>query len=414
MANAKLSSMAWRNIWRNRRRTLLTLFGIAFGVMLAVIFTGIGDASYGGMINKAALMGSGHVTAQHPGYQELPSTKKTVAETEALVALAKEHRDVEASTVRINGALMLATATESAGASFMGVDPQTETPQTLQLIDSITEGAFFETSTDEGIILGKKLASNLGVGLGKRVVYTLTDKSGEIVSGLAKVTGLIESGSDAMDAGLCLLPLGKTREVLGYGPQEATVVAVFLADNRASDEVAAALKKRTGNDVAVLTWKETQPDLHGFIQMKVGSTLVFEVIIMLLVGAGIFNSLFVSVMERLREFGVMLAIGFSPGHIFRLVMWESLYIGITGIIGAALVTAGPYYHLATTGIDTRDIAKEGMEVSGIGIDPIIYAQIYPENALMIAAVVLLATLTAGLYPAWKAGRVPPVDAIKLV
>lgn len=414
MANAKLSSMAWRNIWRNRRRTFLTLFGIAFGVMLAVIFTGIGDASYGSMIDKAALMGSGHVTVQHPGYQELPSAKKTVLRTESLVERARAVPEVAASTVRINGAVMLATATESAGASFMGVDPETETPQTLQLIDSITEGAFFESPNDEGIILGKKLASNLGIGLGKRVVYTLTDKSGEIVSGLGKVTGIIESGSDAMDAGLCLLPLAKARTVLGYEADEATVVAVFLNDNRASDDVAAVLRRQSNTDVAVLTWKETQPDLHGFIQMKVGSTLVFEVIIMLLVGAGIFNSLFVSVMERLREFGVMLAIGFSPGHIFRLVMWESLFIGITGLVGSFLVAAGPYYHLATNGIDTRAMVKDGMEVSGIGIDPIIHAQIYPENALAIAAVVLLATLTAGLYPAWKAGRVPPVDAIKLV
>src|SRR5690606_11251294 len=103
----------------------------------------------------------------------------------------------------------------------------------------------------------------------------------------------------------------------------------------------------TTKDAVASTWAETQPDLYGFIAMKRGSMIVLESILLLLIGAGIFNSLFVSVMERMREFGIMIAVGFSPGQIFGLVMWESLWLGVAGLLAAALVTAAPYYHLAT-------------------------------------------------------------------
>jgi ABC-type lipoprotein release transport system permease subunit len=141
-----------------------------------------------------------------------------------------------------------------------------------------------------------------------------------------------------------------------------------------------------------------------------------EVIIMILVAAGIFNTLFVSVMERLREFGIMTAIGFSPSSLFGLVMFESLWLGVTGLVGAALVTAGPYYYLATRGIDISAMIGEGgsNEVAGVAVTTMMHVAIYPENLLVIGLAALLATLLSGVYPAWHAGRVVPVDTIRLV
>ena len=410
-----LPVIAWRNLWRNRRRTLITLFGIAFGVMLAVIGTGIGDASYSRMIDYAARMGAGHVTFQHAEYQELPSLERTVGGTDALVAAAQDEPEVVAALPRVSGAAMLATARGSYGAGFLAVDPARESVETFEILADVTEGEFFAAADDEGIILGATLAENLDVKLGKRVVYTLTDKNGEIVSGLARVSGIVHSGAPSLDAGLCLLPIGTVREVLGYAPDEATQVAVFLRDNRDADRIAARMQAATTQDVVALTWNETQPDLYGFIAMKRGGMIVMEIILMLLIGAGIFNSLFVSVMERLREFGIMIAVGFSPRQIFGLVMWESLWLGLAGLFAAALVTAAPYYHLHTEGLDvSRQWGEQGAEVAGVAMDPTLFVSIYPENLIAIGVVVLVATMAAGLYPAWKAGRVEPVDAIKLV
>ena len=149
--------------------------------------------------------------------------------------------------------------------------------------------------------------------------------------------------------------------------------------------------------------------------MKVSGVEFFEIIIMILVAAGIFNTLFVSVMERLREFGIMTAIGFTPGRLFGLVMWESLWVGLCGLLCAGLVTALPYYYLSTTGIDLSAMIGDGnSEVAGVAMEPVLRVGIFPENAAIIAGAVLLATLISGLVPAWKAGRVVPVESIKLV
>jgi ABC-type lipoprotein release transport system permease subunit len=318
-------------------------------------------------------------------------------------------------TVRISGAVMLSTARESSGAGFMAFDPQAEDKSTLAVFDTLIDGEMFKSSEDEGIILGRKLAENLDVKLGRKVVYTFTDKSGEIVSGLARVSGIIKTGAPSADASLCLLPIGTARDVLGYADDEATQVALFLGDNRESQAVKEHFQQVFGQGIAVHAWPETQPELAGFISMKVSGSQLFEMIIMILVAAGIFNTLFVSVMERLREFGILMAIGTSPWHLFRLVMWESLFLGLMGLVSAAIVTAWPYYYLNQQGVDFSAMVGEGgSEIAGVGVDPILYVSIYPENAVTICVVVLLATLLAGLYPAIKAGRVAPVDTIRLV
>jgi len=312
------------------------------------------------------------------------------------------------------GETMLATAGKSRGAGFIAYDPAQEDAHTLSLLDAIVEGSGFRTAHDKGIILGERLARNLGVGMGKKVVYTVTDRHGEIVSALARVSGILRTGAPTADGALCLLPLDTVRTTLGYAPGEATQVAVFVADERFSDRVAANLGRRVAPDVAALPWYETQPELATFIAMKVGGMRVMEVFIALLVAAGIFNTIFVSVTERMREFGIMLAIGFSPADLFKLVMAESVWYGLLGLVGAAAITAWPYYYLSQTGIDVTGLYGSSSEVAGIVLPAVMRVGIYGENLLLIAVSVLLATLLAGLYPAWKAGRVEPVETIKLV
>jgi ABC-type lipoprotein release transport system permease subunit len=407
--------MAWRNLWRHRRRTLLTLSSIAFGVMLAVLFTGIGDSNWSEMIQLAARLGGGHVTLQHPEYLEMPTLSRTVRDVEKLRAVALRDPDVERVVARITGNLMLATAGQNYGAAFIAFDPGDEDETTLSLIEALTEGELFPSAREGGIILGKRLAENLDAGLGRKVVYTLTDKNGEIVQEAARVSGIVRTGAPSVDAGLCLLPIDRLREALGYDPGEAVQVGVFLGDHRRADAVAGRLGEALGTQVRALPWHQIQPELSGFITMKVAGARFMEAIIMVLVAAGIFNTLFVSVMERVREFGIMLAIGFSPARLFSLVMCESLWLGLLGLLFAGAITAGPYYYMATVGIDLSAMMGEGSgEVAGVAVSPIMHANIFLENLVMIASAALLATLLSGLYPAWHAGRVVPVESIRLV
>ncbi len=413
-ARANLAGMAWRNLWRNRRRTLVTLSGITFGVLLATVFTGMGDASYTNMINLAARMGGGHVTIQHPEFQDTPSLKRTIDHVSANVAVAQSTPNVRRATVRITGNAMLATARENTGAFFIAFDPTDEDTTTLSVLEALSAGQMFSSARDKGVILGEKLAENLGLTLGKKVVYTVTDKQGEIISELVRVVGLVRTGAQSLDQRLCLFPIDTMRRTLGYAADEATLVAVFIDDQRKSDAVRNHLSPGLKGEAAAMIWSETQAELAGFISMKETGTLFFELIIMILVAAGIFNTMFVSVMERIREFGIMMAIGFSPGKLFKLVMWESAWMGVCGIVFAVAMTAWPYYYLNKNGIDMSAMTGTSTEVAGVAVEPVFYVGIYPENAVAILGIVLLATLASGLYPAWRAGRVAPVESINLV
>ncbi len=416
--NARLATMAWRNIWRNRRRTLITVFGIVFGVFMAVLMTGIGDSTYGQMIDHAARLGGGHVVVQHPEYQELPTLKKTVSDAAVVEAAAADVPHVSGTVTRVTGAAMLATAKNSRGTFFIAIDPQRETEETLGILEGQWEGEPLSAADQKkAVVLGSGMADNLGAKLGSKVVYTVTDKHGEIVAGLVRVVGIVTTGAPSLDANLCLLPIDVVRESLGYGAHESTMVAVFVDDHREAASVAEALRAKALAGVAVLPWNQAQPDLAGFIAMKEGGAVVFEVIIMVLLAAGIFNTLFVSVMERLREFGIMTALGFSPGQLFALVMWESTWLALVGLVGSVIAVAGPYYHLSTTGLEYAKLvggdAAAGAEVAGVAMDPILYVRMHPESMVVIAVAVLVATLASGLYPAWRAGRANPADAIRL-
>lgn len=411
-----LLTMARRNLWRNRRRTAITLSSIALGSMLAVLLTGIGDSNWRRMIDLAARLGAGHVTVQHAEYEESPTLSHSVAATAEVRRRGLAEVDVEAVVERISGAFMLSSAGRSYGAAFVAYAPEVETPETLSLLDAVVDGAAPTRSDELGLVLGVDLAENLRVRVGKKVVFSLTDKHGEIVQELARVVGLLRTGAPTVDASLALIPIGRMRDALGYADDEALQVALFLNDQRSAEAVAARMQERVNGDLTVLPWNESQRELAGFIAMKVASARFMEIVMLALVAAGIFNTLFVSVMERLREFGILLALGVSPGRLFALVMGESLWLGLFGLVAAALVTAGPYWWLATHGVDVSAMMGDTggtVEVAGVAMAPTLYAAIEIENLVAIALAVLVATLLAGLYPAWRAGHVEPVEAIRV-
>ncbi|MBW1880901.1 MAG: ABC transporter permease, partial [Deltaproteobacteria bacterium] len=291
MKGLKLISLAWRNLWRHKRRTILTLISIALGGFLAVMMTGMQDATWVDFIDSAARLGSGHITVQHPEHLDKPTLSRTVTETADKRATVETDADVAVAVERTTGQAMLATASDSFGAFFIAYDPTVETEYTLEWTDGLIAGELFTAPDDDGIILGRLLARNLDAELGDKVVFTLTDKNGEIVSGMQRLSGIITSGSDATDGALVLLPIDTVRDVVGYDPTESTQVAIFLNNGRRTLTASERIDALIGPEAAVLTWDQMQPEIKTFIAMKKGGGAVMNIIIGLLVAAGIFNTI---------------------------------------------------------------------------------------------------------------------------
>jgi ABC-type lipoprotein release transport system permease subunit len=406
-----LFRMAARNLWRAKRRTLITLFTVAFGVWLGVTFTGTADYSYTNMLNTGARMGFGHVTVEGEGYAEAPGLDRPLLGATSVAAALAARPDVARAIPRVVGQAMFATASKSVGGMFLGVDPAQESPEVDTFLAGLVEGELFTDPQGRGVVVGAVMAEKLDLRLGKRVVYTLVDREGEIVSEVARVSGIFKTGVDEVDGSLALLPLGRVQAVVGYGPEDATHVAVFLADHRRAGAVAAALAAQVTEGQEVRTYRDTQPELAGLIEVDRTMNYFFQVLVGILIGAGVLNTILMSVLERRREFGVMMAIGARPGELFRMVVMESLLVGLLGLVLGAALTTPWYLYMRRVGLDFSAM-MEGSSAAGVLLDPVVRITLYPESVVGIAAVVLLITVLAGLYPAWQAGREAPVETLK--
>ena len=409
-----LNRLAWRNLWRRKRRTLITSFSIAFGVLLAVTFTGTGDHYYTRMIDAGASMGMGHITIAPIGHNQAPSLKKRLTDVQQLRHQAMARSEVMDAMTRIQGQAMFASAHKSVGGLFIAIDPAQETPQNNLFMRAMIKGELFAAADSRGIVVGAKLAKKLHLDIGKKVVYTTTDAQGEIVSSIERVTGIFRTGVSEVDGAMAMLPIDRARKTLGYRPDEATLVALMLDDQRhtlATRNTLSALPVYANTEV--LSWQQSQPDLAGMIAMDKSSNYISQLLIGLLVAAGILNTMLMSVLERKHEFGVMMALGMTPATLFRLVMYESFWLAVVGLIIGVLISTPWYIYMHEIGIDLTEAFGGEMDFGGVLIDPIMKIRLFKESIMAILFGLFALALTSGAYPAWRAGRIPPVDSLKV-
>ena len=411
----KLGKFAWRNLWRRKRRTFITAISIGFGVLLSVTFTGTGDYGYTKMINTGAKMGMGHVTVEPRGYNQTPSLDKRIRNADALRNKILQMSGIDSATIRITGQAMFASATKSIGGMFIGIDPSQESPEYNIIIQSLDQGSLFPDTFGRHIVIGSKMAEKMNLDIGKKVVYTTTDSNGEIVSEIARVSGIFTTGVDEVDGALVLLPIDSVRKTLNYEEGEATLIAIIIKDQRYSERMRDNISESIKDDnIEVLSWKETQADLSGIIMMDRSSNYISQFLIGLLIAAGILNTLLMSVLERTREFGVMMAVGMSPSRLFKLVIIESLWLAIIGLVIGVLITIPWYLYLYHVGIDLSGAIGEDYSAGGVLIDPVFRIRLFKESIIAILAGVFGLTMLSGIYPAWRAGRVPPVESLKTI
>ena len=410
-----LSKMAWRNLWRRKRRTFITAFSIGFGVMLAVTFTGTGDYGYTNMINTGAIMGLGHITIEPRGYNQTPTLDKRLLKAEQIREQILTMPGVSDAIVRIMGQAMFASASKTVGGMFMAIDPTQDSAEQNLLLRSLVHGHLFSSAEGRGVVVGTKMAEKLNLRIGKKLVYTTTDINGEIVSEIARVVGIFETGVNEVDGAMVLLPINSVRATLHYNVHDATLVAVIINDQRRAKRVRDQISAAVGNPQReVLTWKQTQTELAGIITMDKSGNYIMQLLIGLLIAAGILNTLLMSVLERKREFGVMMAVGMSPSMLFRLVLVESFWLALIGLIVGVVITTPWYAYLHYVGLDFSGAIGEGYNAGGVLVDPLFKIRLYKESIIAILAGVFSLTLLSGIYPAWRAGRIPPVESLKVI
>jgi len=409
----KLNTLAWRNLWRHKRRTLITASSIAFGVLLAVTFTGAGDYFHTRMIDAGANMGMGHITIAARDYNRAPSSQKLIQGANTLQSLIASLPEVKSVVARIQGQAMFASARKSVGGTFIAIDPAKENANNNLFIESLTDGEMLSTTNGKGIVMGVDLARKLKLNLGKKVVYTTTDINGDIVSAVARVSGIFRTGVAEVDGGMALLPMQSIQKVLGYASDEVSLIAVSLVDQRISHALRGRMQGQPEFEhVEVLNWQQTQPDLAGMIAVDKSANRISQLMISLLIAAGILNTMLMSVLERIREFGVMMALGMSPRSLFSLVILESFWLAVIGLIIGIIVTIPWYLYMAETGIDLTSAYGDDFSFGGVLLDTVFKIRLFKESIIGILIGLFGLALLSGVYPAWRAGRIPPVESLK--
>lgn len=415
----ELILMAWRNLWRRKRRTWITTITIVFGVWLAMTFTGMGDYSYTNMIDTGATLGFGHVTVQPKGYQDQPTVTKFVPEIvqikKAIQTFSKRQdpQIIDATVERVLANGVIATASKQIVGAFIGINPEQERKERNIYLKSLEQGEWLQTTDEKKVVIGRGIAELLNLKLGKKLIYTTTDMDGEIVSEVVRVKGIFFTGVKEIDNSSIILPIDTLRETLRFNSTQATMLAIFINDQRKAPAVSADINEVLNRtDIEVKSWDQTQPELANLITLDRGGNVLTQMLIGLLVAAGILNTLLMSVLERIKEFGVMMAIGMLPSSLFFLVMAESFLLAMLGLFWGVLICIPWYFYMVNVGLDFSGMMSNEMSAGGVLIDPVMKIRLYAASIVIIVLSVPGLTLLAGLYPAYKAVRTVPVESIR--
>ena len=407
-----ITRLAWRSIWRNRRRTFITLTSIGFGVGIALFFIALGEGMYAKMVGDVVRMQAGQVTLQHPDYEAAPAVDLWVRADADLRKRIEALEPVERTKRIISGQGIARSATGNVGVSLMGVDPDVER-RLSPLATHISSGEYLSNTDKSKVVIGSGLAERLDLEVGKKLVITSNDAAGNLVEQLCRVKGIFHSGSAEMDTYFVQAPLEFVRKLYGLPPEAVTQLGVIITDPDDQDQVIKAIKPMVaGQKVAVLPWQEVMVELSSYISIDRNSNLVFQGILIFMILFTIFNTLLMSVLERSREFAVLLAVGTSPGQLRAQVFLETVFLGVMGCaLGLAMGGAGAwacqYY-----GVDLKSLMPEGIEISGFAMSTRLYAMVTPAMVAGLGGLVLGMILLMGLIPVRRSTKVNLVDELR--
>lgn len=406
--------MVWRNIWRNPRRSILTILAIVFATMLLVFMLSWQFGSYDTMITTAVKVHTGHVQVQAEGYRDRMDIWLVVPDPDTVSRIIGDIPEIEAYTVRANAFSLVSSEDRTYGVLLIGIDPEKEA-KVSTLWKLIRRGDYLGKNDANAALVGELLAENLKVDIGDELVILGQGRDGSVAASVLTVRGIFSSGEDAFDRSSIHIPLGYFQEV--FSMRGAVHEVVILG--RSLDAVERIKEKlereiRIAGDrskIVVLDWMELMPGLVQSIKMDLVSALIMYVILIVVVAFSILNTFLMAIFERTREFGVLMAMGTTPGRLMRILIYESVTITLIGII-LGIIFGG----LVTGYFEVHGIVISGASefLSQYGLPERMYPKLSILSISVGAGIVLVITLLAALYPALKVRRLRPVEAMTAV
>jgi ABC-type lipoprotein release transport system permease subunit len=406
--------IAWRNLWRNRTRTVIVVMAISLSYGLLLFSWGLGDAAHSKMELAALKMAGGSILVHGEGYWASQTADFVVTEPDRVLEALEGIDGVERGIRRviING--LLSSPRGASAVRLTGVSPDDEA-QLTNLAPFIVEGTFLGAETDDPLVIGRGVATDLELELGDRVVLTATDPDGAVVTALFHLSGIFHTGAAGFDDFLAYTTVAVAQQAVGM-VGSVTQVGVVIRDDDDRYEVRAALLASLGGyaeGLEVITWDEAVPEMVGYIEVDDSFNYLYAVIIFIVVGFGIMNTFLMSVVERIRELGLLSALGLTPSRMLRLLFTEACLLGALSVaIGFSLGFAIHLY-FANHGLDLAKLYDIDLEIAGVSmVDTLIRSELRPAKWAGAAAGVFGLVMFSCLYPAWRAIRLDPAAAMR--
>ncbi len=398
--------IAFRNIFRQKRRTILTALAMIVGFTLSSIVIGLSDGAYSNVIKMFTGNRIGHIQVHRAGYHDKPSIYETINHYESIGRTIQSNTDVEAWTPRVYAGGLGSVGEKSTAVRIIGVDVAREIKAT-QFDKKVVQGnALTETASREAVI-GQGLAKTLSATLGSKIVIFSQAADGSIANDEYTIVGFTESGDNITDRITCYLHIEDVQELFVLEGRIHEIVVIVSNINKVGKITEAIKGSLNDSNLEILPWQVVAKSFYDAMQADKQGDAVARLIIMLIVAIGVLNTVLMSVLERTREYGVLKAVGTKPIQIFWLVICEVVIITIGSIAIGALLGVFINYLLSIHGLTYA----EGLTMGGVEFGTM-YAEVNARSLMIPGITVMLSATLVGLFPAIKAARIMPAKAMR--
>ena len=403
-----LIPISWKNIWRNKVRSLVVIIAIALGITAGVFSTAFMKGMMDQRISSVIKTEISNIQIHQPGFRENPEIEEFMTDAISLTEKIKIIDHVKGASKRIVIQSMVASSETASGVKITGINPNDEKNVT-NIHEKLVAGKYFEGVKRNPVVIGKKLAKKLNVKVRSKVVITLQDMDKNIIGGAFRVAGIYETANSTFDEANIYVRDSDLSRLANLNPEVGHEIAVLVDDNKTTEMVADQIKKLAPGK-EVLTWMQISPEMQYVTQVMDMYMYIFIIIILLALLFGIINTMLMVVLERIKEIGMLMAIGMNRLRIFGMIMLETILLTLTGgVVGVIIGTAISKYF--ETHIIDISIWAEGSTQLGYGTQ--VNTSLDTQMIITVTFMVFVTGVIAALYPAWKALRNDPAEALRV-